>query len=208
MVVEAPPLIIGVLALQGAFREHRRALTSLGAVVREVRLPEQLTGLDGLIIPGGESTAMGKLMETYGLITPLRQSIAHGLPTWGTCAGLIVLARDIEAGAAEGQSVLGLMDISVDRNAFGRQLDSFETQLPIPVLGDPPFPAIFIRAPAIRSVGDNVAILAELDHNTIVAAVQGTMMVTAFHPELSSDTRLHEYFLARCREAAQRTPER
>lgn len=182
---------IGVLALQGAFREHIEALRRLGAEAVEVRLPEQLEGLDGLIIPGGESTAIGKLAVKYGLQEAIRCYAEAGKPVYGTCAGMILLSRDV----GRDQPLLGVMDLRVERNAFGRQLDSFEADLPIPALGEEPFPAVFIRAPKIESVGDGVEVLAALDDGTAVAARQDNMIVTAFHPELSSDLRFHKYFL-------------
>ena len=191
-------LAIGVLAVQGAFAEHIAALRRLGAQVREVRLPEQLEGLDGLIIPGGESTAIGKLLESFELLEPLRRLVDGGLPVYGTCAGTILLARDI--GGLD-QPLLGTMNLEVERNAFGRQLQSFETDLDIESLGGVPFRAIFIRAPAIRAVGPDVETLARLDDGTIVAARQGHLVVSCFHPELSGDDRFHRYFLEAVREA-------
>ena len=191
-------LAIGVLAVQGAFAEHIAALRRLGAQVREVRLPEQLEGLDGLIIPGGESTAIGKLLESFELLEPLRRLVDGGLPVYGTCAGTILLARDI--GGLD-QPLLGTMNLEVERNAFGRQLQSFETDLDIESLGGAPFRAIFIRAPAIRAVGPDVETLARLDDGTIVAARQGHLVVSCFHPELSGDDRFHRYFLEAVREA-------
>ncbi len=184
---------IGVLALQGAFIEHEKMLDRLGAQPVEVRLPEQLAGLDGLIIPGGESTTIGKLATDFGLMEPLRR-FAAGRPTWGTCAGLIFLARD----AGRPQPLLGLMDVAVARNAFGRQVESFEADLKVPVLGEPPFPAVFIRAPLIERVGPGVEVLAWLADGRIVAARQGRWMVTAFHPELTDDDRFHRLFLKSC----------
>ena len=183
---------IGVLALQGAFREHIEALQKLGAETVEVRLPEQLEGLDGLIIPGGESTAIGKLAVKYGLLEAIRRYAQAGKPVYGTCAGMILLSRDV----GRDQPLLGVMDVTVERNAFGRQLDSFETNLDIPALGDETFPAVFIRAPKIESVGDGVKVLAKLPDGTPVAAQQDKMLVTAFHPELTDDLRFHRYFLA------------
>ncbi len=182
---------IGVLALQGAFIEHRKMLESLGAESVEVRLPAQLDDLDGLIIPGGESTTIGKLAVTYGLIEPLRQ-FAQTRPTWGTCAGMIFLAKDI---GIDRQPILGVMDITVNRNAFGRQIDSFEAELPIQAIGALPFRAVFIRAPIVTSVGPEVTVLSQLDDARIVAAQQGHLLATAFHPELTGDARLHDYFL-------------
>jgi len=182
---------IGVLALQGAFIEHEKMLAALGAEPVEVRLPEHLDGLDGLIIPGGESTTIGKLANDFGLMEPLRQ-FAATRPTWGTCAGLIFLARDV----GRTQPLLGLMDVTVERNAFGRQVDSFESDLQVPVLGERPFHAIFIRAPSIEKVGPGVEILARLADGRVVAARQGHLLATAFHPELTGDNRFHQMFLA------------
>jgi len=195
---------IGVLALQGAFIEHMAMLRRLGVEAVPVRLPDGLAGLDGLVIPGGESTTIGKLMATYGLLEPLRRTIEAGTPVYGTCAGMILLARDIGTAA---QPILGAMDIVVKRNAFGRQLDSFEQEIAVPALGAEPFHAIFIRAPAIERVGPRARPLARLDDGTIVAAQQGHMLATAFHPELSHDTRLHEHFVALCAERAGRRSE-
>jgi pyridoxal 5'-phosphate synthase pdxT subunit len=183
---------IGVLALQGAFREHIDALRKLGVETVEVRLPEQLEGLDGLIIPGGESTAIGKLAVKYGLQDAIRRYVKAGHAVYGTCAGMIMLSKDV----GRDQPLLSLMDIKVERNAFGRQLDSFETDLEIPALGDEPFPGVFIRAPRIESVGDDVEVLAKLENGTPVAAREGNMIVTAFHPELTDDLRWHRYFLS------------
>ncbi|MBC7264263.1 MAG: pyridoxal 5'-phosphate synthase glutaminase subunit PdxT [Chloroflexi bacterium] len=190
---------IGVLALQGAFVEHEKMLRRLGVETRQVRLPAQLRGLDGLIIPGGESTTIGRLATTYDLIDPLRHLAEEGFPVWGTCAGMILLARDI----GRRQPLIGVMDMRVERNAFGRQVDSFETDLVVPALDSVasaaerglPFHAIFIRAPSILSVGKDVQILAALDDNMIVAAQQGNLLATAFHPELGDDSRFHRYFL-------------
>ena len=197
-------LTIGVLAVQGAFAEHVAALRRLGAQAREVRLPEQLQGLDGLIIPGGESTAIGKLLESFGLLEPLRRLVDAGLPVYGTCAGTILLARDI--GGLD-QPLLATMDLRVERNAFGRQLQSFETDLEVAPLGEAPFRAIFIRAPAIRSAGPDVEPLATLEDGTIVAARQGHLLVSCFHPELSGDDRFHRYFLEAVLEAKSESPE-
>jgi 5'-phosphate synthase pdxT subunit len=181
---------IGVLALQGAFIEHEKMLIQLGAEPVEVRLPEHIDGLDGLIIPGGESTTIGKLATDFHLMEPLRR-FAAARATWGTCAGLIFLARD----AGCDQPLLGLMDVKVERNAFGRQVDSFEADLEVPVLGEPPFPAVFIRAPLIEGVGPGVEVLARLPDGRTVAARQGHLLVTAFHPELTGDNRFHRLFL-------------
>ena len=188
---------IGVVALQGAFIEHMAMLRRLGVEAVPVRLPDGLAGLDGLVIPGGESTTIGKLMATYGLLEPLRRTIEAGTPVYGTCAGMILLARDIGTAA---QPILGAMDIVVKRNAFGRQLDSFEQEIAVPALGAEPFHAIFIRAPAVERVGPRARPLARLDDGTIVAAQQDHMLATAFHPELSRDTRMHAYFVAMCAE--------
>jgi 5'-phosphate synthase pdxT subunit len=190
---------IGVLALQGDFAEHLHLLHQLDVEACEVRLPQQLKDLDGLIIPGGESTTIGKLAETYGLMEPLRQ-FAKENPIWGTCAGAIFLAKE----AHHQQPLMNIMDISVERNAFGRQVDSFEVDLIVPDLPDPerPFHAIFIRAPIIKSVGEGVDILARLDHeqhhgnDKIVAARQSNLLATSFHPELTGDDRFHRYFLS------------
>lgn len=184
---------IGVLALQGAFIEHIRILESLGAEAVAVRKPEQLADLDGLVIPGGESTTIGKLAKDYGLMEPLRD-FARRKAVWGTCAGLIFMAKDI---GIDQQPILGLMDITVDRNAFGRQVDSFETDLDIAEVGDDPFHAIFIRAPVVTEADESagVKILACLEDGRIVAVRQNSWLGTAFHPELSDDTRLHKLFL-------------
>lgn len=185
---------VGVLALQGAFVEHVRILQSLGVEAREVRLPEQLAGVDGLVIPGGESTTIGKLAVAWGLVEPIRRLAAAGTPIWGTCAGMILMARET---GGPGQPLLGLMDIAVRRNAFGRQVDSFVEPIDVPALGNGqvPFPAVFIRAPWIERVGPGVEVLARLPEGPIVAARQGRLLVTAFHPELTDDRRFHRYFL-------------
>jgi 5'-phosphate synthase pdxT subunit len=193
----------GVLALQGAFIEHVQMLRALGVEAVEVRLPEQLHGLDGLIIPGGESTTIGKLAVAYKLIEPIRRMAEEGIPVWGTCAGMILLAKDI----GRDQPLVGVMDIVVKRNAFGRQVDSFETDLVVPKLDavstpderGRPFRAVFIRAPSIESVGNGVVDVTCLPDGTVVAARQANVLATAFHPELGSDTRFHRYFLAMSR---------
>jgi 5'-phosphate synthase pdxT subunit len=187
---------IGVLALQGSFAEHTARLRALGAQVAEVRLPEHLAGLDGLIIPGGESTTIGKLAVHYGLIEPLRD-FGREKAVWGTCAGAIFLSRD----AQRDQPLLHLMDIRVARNAFGSQVASFETPLDVPALEqvDPvarPYPAVFIRAPLIEEVSGEARVVACLGDGRIVAARQGRWLATAFHPELTNDDRFHRYFLA------------
>lgn len=200
------PLTIGALALQGDFREHARAMERLGARAREVRLPRDLEGLDGLIIPGGESTVMGKLMIAYGLDQPLRDLIARGLPVWGTCAGLILLARETD-NALAGQPLLAAMDIRVCRNAFGAQRESFETDISVPALGDEPYHAVFIRGPIVETAGPDVEILARIEAGhasspgDIVAVRQGPLLGTAFHPEITDDLRFHSYFLKIARTA-------
>ena len=195
---KVPPKI-GVLALQGAFLEHANMLRKLGAHPVEVRLPEDLSDLAGLIIPGGESTTIGKLATEFSLMNPLRHFIDQGKAVWGTCAGLIFLAKDIGPTVSGGHvepSRIPVIDITVDRNAFGRQVDSFEVDLqPTFATGGTPFRAVFIRAPLIETAGEKVDILARLDNGTIVAARQGNLLVTAFHPELTDDTRFHQYFL-------------
>jgi 5'-phosphate synthase pdxT subunit len=192
---------VGVLALQGAFIEHISMLRQLGVDVVEVRLPKELTNLDGLIIPGGESTTIGKLARRYGLIEPTRAMARDGKPIWGTCAGMILLARNIGGG---GHPPPGLMDITVQRNAFGRQVGSFEVDLDVPALdavSEPgekgrAFHSIFIRAPLIETVGPDVKVLARLKDGTVVAAQQDGLLATSFHPELASDSRFHRYFLS------------
>ncbi len=199
---------IGVLALQGAFREHILKLQALGVEAPEVRLPEHLDGLDALIIPGGESTTMGKLAESFGLLEPLK-AFTRQKPAWGTCAGLILLANRAVRQKQGGQPLIGGLDITVDRNFFGRQVDSFEADLDVPALAevarpeDPqgPFHAIFIRAPAVVEVAPTVQVLARLPENgPIVAVREGHLLGTAFHPELSDDLRFHRFFLRMVRE--------
>lgn len=187
---------IGALALQGDFAEHISMLKRLGVETAEVRLPKHLDGLDGLIIPGGESTTIGKLAAAYGLMEPLKE-FGKTRAVWGTCAGAIFLSKD----AGRDQPLLGLMDIKVRRNAFGRQVDSFETDLEVAELFKAtgtahPYHAVFIRAPVIVSVGKEVKTLAALDDGRIVAAQQGHLLATSFHPELTDDTRFHEYFIS------------
>jgi pyridoxal 5'-phosphate synthase pdxT subunit len=183
---------IGVLAIQGDFAEHIVMLKRLGVETAEVRLPDQLSGLDGLIIPGGESTTIGKLAEDFGLVDPLRKfGKTHAM--WGTCAGAIFLSK----GARRSQPLLGIMDITVVRNAFGRQVDSFEANLDLPELGEGgPYHAIFIRAPIIESVQGSAKIVASLSDGRIIAARQGKLLATSFHPELTQDARFHQYFLS------------
>ena len=186
---------IGVLALQGDFAEHGFMLQQIGAETTEVRLPEQLEGLDGLIIPGGESTTIGKLAVAYDLMDPLRR-FGSEKAIWGTCAGAIFLSKDIQ----RPQPLLGLMDIVVTRNAFGRQVESFETDLDVPALkkvdpSEAPYHAVFIRAPLIEAAENGAQVLARLPDGRIVAAQQGRWLATSFHPELTSDDRFHRYFL-------------
>ncbi len=183
---------IGVLASQGAFAEHIAMLHQLEVEVLPVRLLQELKGLDGLVIPGGESTAISKLMLDYNLSGEIRNLAKNGLPIFGTCAGMILLANEISDSEVESLRVL---EITVRRNAFGRQKDSFETELSIPVLGETPFPGVFIRAPIIERANSEVEILAKLADGTSVAARQGKLLVSAFHPELTDDRRLHQYFL-------------
>ena len=194
---------VGVLALQGAFREHRRMLESLGVEVREVRLPADLEGLAGLVIPGGESTTMGKLMMDYGLQGPIRDFHAAGGAMFGTCAGAILLSRTVLGAPPQfgHQPSLSLMDISVQRNAFGRQVDSFQTDLEVTGL-DTPFPAMFIRAPVIGAVGQGVEVLARQGERVVLAR-QGRLLASSFHPELTGDTRIHGLFLDMLLAAAQ-----
>ena len=185
---------VGVLALQGDFREHIAVLNGLGANAVPVRRAEELDSIDGLVIPGGESSVMDKLARTFGLFDPLKARIAAGLPVYGTCAGLIMIS-DTVLDAITGQQSLGGLDVAVRRNAFGSQLDSFETDIEIPALGEPPVHAVFIRAPVVESVGDDVTVLAALADGRIVAVEQGALLGTSFHPEMTGDTRFHEYFL-------------
>jgi 5'-phosphate synthase pdxT subunit len=187
-------MTVGVLALQGDFREHISVLKSLGADAVGVRRPAELAAVSGLIIPGGESSVMDKLSRLFDLASPLKAAIASGLPVWGTCAGLIMLADSVLDGI-DGQRSLGGLDIAVRRNAFGSQLDSFETNLDIPVVGEPAVHAVFIRAPIVETVGDRVTTLASLADGRIVAVEQGNLLGTSFHPEMTGDTRFHEYFL-------------
>ena len=187
-------LCVGVLALQGAFREHVAAVTRLGATAREVRQLKDIDGIDALIIPGGESTTMGKLLNEWNMLEPLRQRILDGMPVYGSCAGLILLCSDIEN---SDQPRLGVLDATVRRNAFGRQVDSFETNLSIPEIGADPLPAVFIRAPVITGVGAGVKVLAEVNGQA-VAVRQNNILATSFHPELTPDTRMHSYFLSFC----------
>ncbi len=192
---------IGVLALQGDFEAHLKMLAELGVEGKAVRLPQHLEELDGIIIPGGESTTIGKLMVLYGLHEVLQRKIQEGFPVWGTCAGLILLAHETDNGL-EGQPLLASMHIRVRRNAFGSQRESFETDLTVPVLGEAPFHTFFIRSPAVESAGPEVEVLATLDDGylprgkgSIVAVREGNLLGTAFHPEVAGDPRFHQYFL-------------
>ena len=192
---------LGVLALQGAFREHIAMLKRLNVEAVEVRLAQELADLDGLIIPGGESTSMGLVAERWGLVEPLRRWVHDGKPTWGTCAGMILLAERATGQKLGGQALIGGLDVTVNRNYFGRQVHSFEADLDVPALGDRPFHAVFIRAPAITSVAEDVetlstvAALQDGDNSVIAAVRKGPILATAFHPELTDDLRWHRYFV-------------
>lgn len=189
-------MLIGILALQGAFIEHIVMFDRIGVKAAEIRLPSQLEHVNGLVIPGGESTTMLKLMRNFALIEPIMKLAEKQAPVWGTCAGMICLARHALNPDSTAMETLGLMDITVKRNAFGRQVDSFETKLQIKPLQDGPFPGVFIRAPCIEKAGRGVNVLASLPDGEIVAARQGNLLATSFHPELSGDPRLHRYFAA------------
>ncbi|MQG75864.1 MAG: pyridoxal 5'-phosphate synthase glutaminase subunit PdxT [SAR202 cluster bacterium] len=183
---------IGVLALQGDFLEHSMMLRHLGVEPVEVRLPRDLDTVDALILPGGESTTMVRLFDLHDLREPLQRRVREGMPVWGTCAGMILMAKSLVEDRPE---PLGLMDITVTRNAYGRQLESFETDLDIPTLGDPPMHTFFIRAPGFVDMGPDVEVLARLADGTPVAAREGPRVATAFHPELTNDFRFHAYFV-------------
>lgn len=185
-------MLIGILALQGDVAEHRAALEELEADTLAVRLPRHLEAVDALIIPGGESTTMALLLDRYRLRRPLRARLAEGMPAWGTCAGLVLLARRL---TDDRPQPLGAIDVVVSRNAFGRQADSFETELAVPAIGAEPLHAVFIRAPAVVEVGAAVSVLARLPDGRAVAVQQGPHLATAFHPELTPDRRLHRHFL-------------
>jgi pyridoxal 5'-phosphate synthase pdxT subunit len=189
---------VGVLALQGDVAEHLAALERSGAQPVAVKRIDQLASVDGLIVPGGESTTVVRLLERAGLTEPVRERVREGMPLWGTCMGLIVAAREV---VGVPQPTLNLLDVSVRRNAFGRQNESVEVALPVPVLGTLPFPAIFIRAPWIERAGPQVDVLAERDGHGVMVR-QGNVLGTAFHPELSGDTRVHAYFLSMLADAA------
>jgi 5'-phosphate synthase pdxT subunit len=198
MMRKEQPTMIGVLDLQGAVREHVAVLDRLGVPSLRVRLTEELDAVDALIIPGGESTTVGKLMERRGLDTAIRERARAGMPVFGTCMGMITMATDIEGSE---QHRLGLLDIGVRRNAFGRQVDSFEANLDVPALGDEAVPAVFIRAPVVTRVGPGVEVLAEWEGEA-VAVRQGRLLATAFHPELTTDTRFHKLFVAMAEKTA------
>ncbi len=184
---------VGVLGLQGDFAEHLRTLRELGVDAIDVRRPAQLDEVDALIIPGGESTTIGKLAKRYDILPKLQERVAEGMPVWGTCAGAIFLAKDVPG---HPHPVAALMDISVERNAFGRQLDSFEEDLDVKGMGGKPYHAVFIRAPKITRTGKGVETLATLGDGTVVAAREGNLLATSFHPELTRDDRFHRYFLS------------
>ena len=184
---------VGVLGLQGDFAEHLRTLARIGADGIDVRRPAQLDDIDALIIPGGESTTIGKLAARYEIIPKLRERVAEGMPVWGTCAGAIFLAKDVPG---HPHPLAGVMDIAVERNAFGRQLDSFETDLDVKAFRGEPYHAIFIRAPKISRLGKDVETLATLDDGSVVAVREGNLLATSFHPELTADDRFHRYFLS------------
>lgn len=185
---------VGVLALQGDVREHAQALTDLGADVRLVRRSEDLAAVHGLVLPGGESSVIDKLSRAFGMQQPIREAIAAGMPMYGTCAGLILLADRITDGI-DGQQTFGGLDVTVQRNAFGGQVESFETDLDIPELGEEPVHAVFIRAPIVQHVGGGAQALAALDDGRVVAVQQGALLGTSFHPEMTGERRFHRHFL-------------
>jgi 5'-phosphate synthase pdxT subunit len=187
-----------VLALQGDFREHLAVLRRLGADAVPVRRPDELAAVDGLVLPGGESTVIDKLSRAFGMAEPIRSAIGDGLPVYGTCAGLILLADTVLDGI-EGQESFGGLDVAVRRNAFGTQVDSFEADLDVPALGEAPVHAVFIRAPVVERVGAGASTLAALDDGRVVAVEQGNLMGTSFHPEVTGETRFHSYFLEKVR---------
>jgi 5'-phosphate synthase pdxT subunit len=191
---------VGILALQGDVREHARALAAAGAEAVLVRRPDELAGVDGLVLPGGESTTIGRLLRIFELLEPLRDAVAHGLPVYGSCAGMILLARDVLDGRPD-QPLIGGLDVVVRRNAFGRQVDSFEADLEVVGLAGPPVHAVFIRAPWVEKAGDAVTVLARVGEHP-VAVRQGHLLATSFHPELTGDTRMHELFVEMVRSAA------
>lgn len=191
---------IGVLALQGDFREHIASLTELGADVVPLRRPEEIASLDGVVVPGGESSVMDKLSRAFGVAEPLSEAIRGGLPTYGTCAGMIMLSSRIAAGI-EGQRTLGVLDTTVRRNAFGSQNDSFEIDIPMPALGDAPVHAVFIRAPVVEEHGSGVDVLGALPDGQVVAVQQDNVIASAFHPEVAGEDRFHRRFLDLVRSA-------
>ncbi len=186
-------LTVGVVAVQGDFAKHVALLRELNVATREVRLPKDLEGLDALIMPGGESTTFRHLFDLYGLVEPITALAASGVPTWGTCAGMIMMASELTDHRPE---PLGLMDVTVSRNAYGRQVDSFVIDINFPILGDEPFHTVFIRAPAATRIGPGVDVLGRLPDGTPVALRENNLLVTSFHPELTGDTRFHRYFLS------------
>jgi 5'-phosphate synthase pdxT subunit len=188
-------MTVGVLALQGDFREHSEILRRVGVEPIEVRLPKHLAAVSRLIIPGGESTTIGRLLTLYGMMEPLRARAGRDLAVWGTCAGAILLAQEVIDQKKGGQPAIGVMAIAVRRNAFGSQLDSFETALDAPAFGEGPLPGVFIRAPQIERVGRDVEVLARVPGGGIAAARQGRLLATTFHPELTDDDRVHRFFL-------------
>ncbi|HXD61255.1 MAG TPA: pyridoxal 5'-phosphate synthase glutaminase subunit PdxT [Lacisediminihabitans sp.] len=198
---------VGVLALQGDFREHLAVLRSLGADAVPVRREEDLQSVAGLVIPGGESSVMDKLSRLFGLAEPVKAAIASGMPVYGTCAGLIMLSNTV-LDAIDGQQSLGGLDIDVRRNAFGSQTSSFEVDLDIPAVGDVPMHAVFIRAPVVERVGDDVTVVSALEDGRVVAVEQGNLLGTSFHPEMTGDTRFHEYFLNRVESTGFRSNDR
>ncbi|MEV8025638.1 pyridoxal 5'-phosphate synthase glutaminase subunit PdxT [Microbacterium sp. NPDC080220] len=191
---------VGVLALQGDVREHTRVLAELGADVVPVRRPEELAQVRGLVLPGGESSVIDKLSRAFGMQEPIRSSIAEGMPVYGTCAGLILLADRLADGIA-GQQTFGGLDVTVRRNAFGGQVESFETELAVPAVGEPPVRATFIRAPVVEEVGPAAEAIAALPDGRVVGVRQGAVIGLSFHPELDAETRFHELFLASVRDA-------
>jgi 5'-phosphate synthase pdxT subunit len=195
---------VGVLALQGTFIEHIGILRQLGVEAPPIRLPHELDTLDGLIIPGGESTTMLRLMESFGLIQPIREMAKDGFAIWGTCAGMVLLAKSISDYEME---TLGLMDMKIRRNAFGSQIDSFEVDLEIPLVGEEPFHAVFIRAPIVKKAEPGIKILSRLPDGTIVAAKQNRLLACAFHPEFTDDLRFHSYFLNMVSQKLSHNPE-
>jgi 5'-phosphate synthase pdxT subunit len=192
---------IGVLALQGDFAEHAAVLKRTGIDVREVRLPRDLTGISGLILPGGESTTFANLMDAYGLREPIRSLAQSGMAMWGTCAGLIALAKRVRG---RGEPIIGVLDIEVERNAYGRQVDSFEAEISCPALGEKPFHGVFIRAPVIVQTGPEVQVIATLADRSIVGVQQGNLLGTSFHPEMTDDPRFHRYFLHLAEESSRK----